>query len=169
MNKLYASLLIFLFLCLQATAAFEKNREIMNLKIVDSEFHGNGTGKSQYVIKSSESNQINGNTHLLKNITGTYNDLEKKNLFSLSAPNGSFNSDDEILDLYEQTIIKFNEYNLSANKISVDLNKKIISSKDFTNIKGLNEKITSQNGFTNVIKEKTVYFHGPITTTLIRK
>jgi len=151
-------------------ADFDQNKEIMDLKIVDSEFYGSGTGKNQYVIKASESNQINSNTHLLKNIVGTYDDLEKKNSFSLSAANGSFNSDDEILDLYEQTIIKFNnQYNLSANKISIDFHKQIISSKDFTTIKGLNEKITSQNGFADVIKEKIVYFHGPVTTSLLKK
>lgn len=150
-------------------AAFEKNKEILDLKVIDPEFYGSGTGKNKYVIKALESNQINNNTHLLKNIVGTYDDLEKKNSFNLSAANGSFNSDDEILDLYEQTLVKFNDYNLSANKISIDFNKQTISSKDFTNIKGVNEKVTSQNGFNNVIKEKIVYFHGPVTTTLIRK
>ena len=151
-------------------AIADTGQQLEGLTIIDSEFYGSGSENSNYVIRASESNQISINTHRLKRIVMVYDSVDKKNSLYVSAAKGIFNSDDEILDLYEDIVVKFNKnYQLFTDKIKINFGTTLVSSEDMTEIKGISERITSKTGFAANIKEKIVDFHGPITTILIRK
>jgi len=148
----------------------DTKQTIENLTVIDSEFRGSGSQNSSYVITASETNQIDNNMHILKGIVVKYSSNNSKNSLYASSDKGEFYSDKDVLDLYKNLNLKFNnQYQLITDRLRMNFSTSSISSDNVTEIKGINEKIVSKKGFSAHMNEKIVNFYGPITTILIRK
>ena len=135
----------------------------------DSELFGYDQKGGKYLIKSYKTVEVKLGTHNLHNVDGVYYTPQNEKITFISR-SGVLDSEKNLLNLSDDVVITYNsEYDMRAQRVSFDFNKKICFNNDHTFIKGSGRSLVSKAGFINYLDKKVIDFLGPVESIFSQK